>query len=289
MSFAVLLAGWGVWRLALHPLLEHSRMQSARVEAERRIQFTNSLGMKFVPVAGTEVLFSIWETRVADYRAYASAKAGVDRSWENPVCEGQRVISTEDCPVVNVSWEDAKAFCAWLTQKEQGEGKISSRQSYRLPTDWEWSVAVGLNERKGGTPAEKDLKTLDVYPWGSGWPPPQGAGNYLDKAAVRVWRNHERMMGFRVGLPDYDDGHATTARVGCFLPNRFGLYDLGGNVYEWCEDWFDDTHRNRVVRGASWAQPDFGFSLSSHRNYGPPDCRAVEFGFRCVLVVEPAP
>ena len=132
--------------------------------------FENSLGMKFVPVPETKALFSIWDTRVKDYRAYASASSGVDGSWQSP-----GFTQGEDHPVVKVSWDEVKAFCAWLTQKERSEGKISASQSYRLPSDGEWSVAVGLNESQSGTPQAKDSRTPDVYPWGTQWPPPRGA------------------------------------------------------------------------------------------------------------------
>ena len=85
--------------------------------------FTNTLGMKFVPVSGTDVQFSIWETRVKDYAAYAAANAGVDANWKSP---GFKQEDTH--PVVNVNWEDANAFCEWLTKKELAEGKIKAGQ-----------------------------------------------------------------------------------------------------------------------------------------------------------------
>jgi hypothetical protein len=169
----------------------------------------NTLGMKFVPVPGTELLFGIWDVRVKDYRAYAQVNSGVDRSWENPVDEAQKVTPREDCPVVCLSWDDAQAFCAWLTQHERAAGKLSLQQRYRLPQDWEWSVAVGLKEPKAGTPQEKSVRIADAYPWGTQWPPPKGAGNYADetlKRAIPVWPS-----SITAG---YDDGYATTSPVG---------------------------------------------------------------------------
>ncbi len=100
--------------------------------ATKENSFVNSLGMRFVSVPGTKVLFSIWDTRVQDYRAYAEATPGVDARWKR---RDLGLHPGDDYPVVMVSWNDAKAFCAWLTQKERKEGKIGQDQEYRLPTD----------------------------------------------------------------------------------------------------------------------------------------------------------
>jgi len=223
--------------------------------------FVNTLGMPFVPVSGTDVQFSIWETRVKDYAAYAAASSGVDGEW-NSVSFTQ----ANTHPVVNVSWEDANAFCAWLTQKERAAGKITANQRYRLPTDAEWSVAVGLGRETGTTPEAKDGGIKDVYPWGNTWPPPKGAGNYNKSLKV--------------------DKFEHTAPAGSFAVNKLGLHDMGGNVWEWCEDWYDPEEKEyRVLRGASWRNGDPDALLSSVRYYYTPDYRYLSgVGFRCVLV-----
>jgi formylglycine-generating enzyme required for sulfatase activity len=260
--------------------------------------WTNSLGMRFVAVAGTEALFCVWETRVKDYRAFVEDRAnnnsydyrdgmepfvlkadgwkqrGWDYGWNNP-----GFAQTGDHPVTCVSHQDAKAFCGWLTRKERGEGKISASQSYRLPMDWEWSVAVGLNEPRSGTAEDKEEKIKGVYPWGTEWPPPPRAGNY----AGEEWRTPETPSGWNV-IQSYRDGFARTSPVGSFPANRLGLHDLGGNVWEWCEDSYDGRGRGRVLRGASWSNPRARHLLSSYRFYSPPDNRNDYFGFRCVLV-----
>ncbi len=220
----------------------------------------NSLGMKFAPVAGTKVLFSVWDVRVKDYEAYVAASAGVDNSWKSPGFE-----QGPTHPVVNVSWDAAKAFCEWLTKQERQAGLISENQSYRLPTDAEWSVAVGLADEGGGTPEHKDRKIKDVYPWGSEWPPPAGAGNYYSSLKV--------------------DNYERTSRVGSFKANRYGLYDMGGNVWQWCEDFYDGQAGSRVLRGASWSSLNADALLSSLRGLSAPDYRDYVVGFRCVLVV----
>jgi hypothetical protein len=237
--------------------------------------FVNSLGMKFVPVPGTKVLFSIWDTRVQDYRAYAQANSGIDGSWEKP-----GFTQGEDHPVVIVSWNDAKAFCEWLTKKDQAEGKIKASQSYRLPTDAEWSVAAGLNENSIGTPADKNKKIKNVYPWGNSWPPPSETGNYAgSEDKDRDWPSaYETIAGYR-------DGYARTSPVGSFKANRHGLYDMDGNVEQMCEDWYDREMEYRVLRGASWlfAYPD-AFLLSCRGVTSPTNRDKDGFrGFRCVL------
>ena len=223
--------------------------------------FVNTLGMPFVPVKGTEVSFCIWETRVKDYAAYAAANAGVDESWKN---FGRGFKQEDTHPVVKVSWNHANAFCEWLTKKEMAEGKIKAGQKYRLPTDAEWSVAVGLGKEKGNTPEKKQSGIKDVYPWGKEWPPPKEAGNYYKSLKADKF--------------DY------TSPVGSFAANQHGLHDMGGNVYEWCEDKYSPTRTYRVLRGASWGNYGPVPLLSSGRLYGTPGFRSSVVGFRCVLV-----
>jgi formylglycine-generating enzyme required for sulfatase activity len=271
--------------------------------AKRR---TNSLGMVFVAVPGTEVLFSIWETRVKDYAAYAAATPGVRDFWRtlkkpgiedlvdafNAAASGKKsapkppVSNGPDHPVKMVTWAEAKAFCDWLTRKELAEGILRPVESYRLPRDLEWSAAVGLSGEIGTTPEEKSGKIIDIYPWGSQWPPPKGAGNYADLTAKGTFPQRDFIEG-------YDDGYATTAPVGSFQANRYGLYDLGGNVAELCEDgWWQDWGggtkvEDHVTRGASWAFSKRDDLFSSTRDREGPDSCFDFVGFRVVLEVHP--
>ena len=222
--------------------------------------YTNTLGMKFVPVPGTKVAFCIWETRVKDYAAYAAAYAGVSMEWKNP-----EFVQLDTHPVVRMGWEDAQSFCTWLTKKELAAGKIKAGQQYRLPTDEEWSAAVGLGKEKGNTPKERHARIKGVYPWGQGWPPPQAAGNYSPGAGLV-------------------DSFEHTSPVGSFSANALGIHDLGGNVWEWCEDWHDPAAKTiRVLRGASWDVGSPGRLLSSYRVDYSPEYRDDDDGFRCVL------
>ena len=217
--------------------------------------FINSLGMKFVPVSDIRV--SIWETRVQDYATFLQVTG---RRYE-PTDFQQAPTH----PIVKVNWFDAVAFCKWLTEKEHDENLIEDRQSYRLPTDKEWSLAVGLQNEIGGTPQARDGKIKNEFPWGKQWPPPASAGNY--------------------GIPQK---RGATAPVGSFKANSLGLYDLGGNVWEWCADTYKGgtggaTRDWGVLRGASWATTNKLEMQSSYRNVVDRNERDVIYGFRCVL------
>ena len=238
--------------------------------ATKDTPYEHSLGMKFVPVPETDVLFSVWDTRVKDFAAF-EAETGFyqTKTWKilrflQPAWQTPGFDQTCNDPVVNVSWEDAKAFCNWLTKSELGAKKITDSQEYRLPTDTEWSVAVGLPPESGNTPQEKGAKAKAVYPWGTQWPPPKGVGNYA--SSLRV------------------DSHEKTSPVGSFPANRFGLYDMGGNVWQWCEDLYSrENGTARVVRGGSWCNDSPVLLLSALRNFGAPVIRNCNHGFRCVL------
>lgn len=180
--------------------------------------------------------------------------------WDNP-----GFSQTERHPVTCVSWNDAQAFIRWLNRK--------TGRSYRLPTEAEWEYAA-----RAGT------KTARY--WGEN--PDQACqfANVADRTAKKSfpgWTTHE-----------CDDGYVYTAPVGSFRPNAFGLYDMLGNVWEWCEDWFDkDYYKNspvqnptgpsssayRVLRGGSW---DYGprYVRAAYRLNLTPDRRLYSIGFR---------
>jgi formylglycine-generating enzyme required for sulfatase activity len=238
--------------------------------------FTNSLGMKFVAVPGTQILMCIHETRHRDYAAYAAENAGIDESWKHPNKKGAPTGEGDEDPVIDVSWDDAVGFCAWLSKKEG--------RTFRLPTDREWSCAVGIGDRESvdASPTSLNSKIPDVYPWGSQWPPPKGAGNYGDRTLA------DKVPGTNLrDLEDYTDGFVTTAPVMSFLPNQLGLYDLGGNAGEWCQEWFDETHDKRVTRGGSWVNNSKVSMLSSRREPKKPEGRDMFTGFRCVVETGP--
>lgn len=168
-------------------------------------------------------------------------------------------------PVVMVSWKDAMEYIEWLSNK--------AGKKYRLPTEAEWEFAA----RDGGK--------LIEYAWGNIWPNANIAGDELQRHfPERRWPVWE----------DYEDGYVFTAPAGSFAPNSLGLYDMSGNVWEWCADrysanYYDNSpHKNpkgtenathRVRRGGSW----FSVPLSvrtSIRDSGTPDERDFYLGFR---------
>jgi len=170
-------------------------------------------------------------------------------------------------PVIHVSWNDAVAYCDWLSKK--------TGQNYRLPTEAEWEYAA----RSG----DKNYK----YSWGNFGPEGRKGGNIADESAKRIWDCSWLWEG-------YDDGYAYTAPVGSYEPNELGLYDMTGNVWEWCQDWYDvDYYKNspqfdpkgpssgsyRVLRGGSWIDLPI-FVRCSFRYINVPDFRYSYSGFR---------
>lgn len=227
----------------------------------------NSLGQRFAPVGDVE--FCVWLTRVKDFEAFARDTGLKSTKWRTP---GFKQGPAH--PVVNVTWQEAIAFCDWLTDKEHQEGVLPPDQFYRLPTDLEWSQAVGLPAETATTPETRDLDVPDVYPWGNVWPPPAGAGNYAGEET-----------GSDVAIQGYDDGFAWTSPAGSFPPNQYGLYDMGGNVWQWCMDSWNAESQARVLRGASWYNGSLKVSLlSSCRTHAAPDSTTDNYGFRIVRV-----
>jgi formylglycine-generating enzyme required for sulfatase activity len=273
------------------------KARSALERATKDHPWVNSLGMKFVPVAGTQVLFSVWDTRVLDFETfvkstdydaaggmYSLGKDGWKQrgaTWKEP-----GFSQGANHPVVGVSWNDAKEFCKWLTKRERSAGDLSQDREYRLPKDEEWSAAVGLKNEAGSTPEEKSGK-IALYPWDipqkrdKSWPTPSGAGNYCGEESRIGNEPKDRSV-----IEGYNDGYPRTSPVGSFEANFSGLHDMGGNVWQWCEDWYNAQAQYRVLRGASWNSYYPDFLLASYRFNFVPDSRFGTFGFRCVVAVD---
>ena len=241
--------------------------------------YVNTLEMRFVPVPiksgpskGKRVLFSVWETRVSDYEAFVKAER---RDWPKPDFPQE-----DDHPAVRVSWEDAVAFCEWLTERERKKGKLGPNESYRLPTDHEWSCAVGIgrDEDASQLPTQKNNRLGEVYPWGKQWPPPAGSGNYRGEETRK-----NPLLDGKEPIKGYTDGFDRTAPVGSYELEHNGIKDLSGNVREWCQDWFSGDQSRRVLRGGSWINLSEVFLRSSYRDDYSPTYRNLSIGFRCVV------
>jgi len=200
--------------------------------------------------------------------------------------QGTQPLDDDSLPVVEVSWEQAALFCNWLSAKAslppvyvEKNGRLTAADQigtgYRLPTEAEWEYAA----RIGGGQAAAGLK----FPWGSGYPPPRGSGNYADASAKDILPAY---------IESYDDGYPATAPPGKFKANRLGLHDMGGNVAEWCHDYYQiydagkksvdpagpREGRHHVVRGSSWQHGNISALRLAYRDYS--DGKRPDLGFR---------
>ena len=195
-------------------------------------------------------------------------------------------------PAVQVSWQQAAAFCNWLSKKEglpafyqQKKGIVtgynSSATGYRLPSEAEWAWAA----RTSG-------QALLRFPWGDTFPPTQVVGNYADTTSAYVTGS---------SLNSYTDGHVVSAPVASFKPNQHGLYDMGSNTSEWVHDVYGipsangatqrdplgrqpQTDDNYVIRGASWDHSKLRELRLSYRDYG--QAGRDDVGFRVARYAE---
>jgi formylglycine-generating enzyme required for sulfatase activity len=246
-----------------------------------------------IPLIGLteDTSLAAWPTRLQDFAAFITA-TGYDATgdmltlgkddfdwlphgytWASP-----GFAQTSDHPVVGVSYHDAVAFCAWLTEQERLAGNIDSRQSYGLPTDLAWSLAVGLRQEEGGSPEERLYHSKGTYPWGPNWPPPPNFGNY---AGAESRLDMPSWWGVVPG--GYVDPFPRTSPVASFAPNPLGFYDLSGNVWEWCGDAYCPGSLARVIRGGSWGSDRPAYLQSANRIPKFPDSRNDETGFRIAL------
>ncbi|MEU8774503.1 formylglycine-generating enzyme family protein [Streptomyces sp. NPDC048606] len=169
------------------------------------------------------------------------AVSGAD--WRRPEGPGSSFADRQDHPVVHVSWNDARAYCAW--------------SGTRLPTEAEWEYAArgGLEQRR--------------YPWGDELRP---GGRYMCNIWNGDFPTHNSLA----------DGYRGTAPAKSFRPNGYGLYNAVGNVWEWCADRFDPAGPQRSMRGGSHMCHDSYCNRYrvAARTRNTPDSSSGNIGFR---------
>lgn len=202
---------------------------------------------------------------------------------------GRALLSEDDRPVVNLSWEKAVRFCNWLSEKEGLEpayevvnGAWILRQphttGFRLPTEAEWAWAARY---ANGAPTR--------FPWGDAMPPVANAGNFADESAANMVPYH---------IIGYNDKFRGPAPSGTYPANELGLYDLAGNVSEWIHDYYSiQTYREtltdpigpssgdyHVIRGSNYTHGRFSELRWTFRDYGSEP--RPDVGFRIARYVE---
>jgi len=197
----------------------------------------------------------------AHYRAFLA-----DARHPAPATIDDAAFSGPGQPAVGVSWEDAAAYCRWLS------GKTGKHFRLCRDSEWEYAARGGLEQK--------------LYPWGDDLTP---AGKHL----CNIWQ------GEFPRVDTAEDGFAGACPVDAFPPNPYGLYSITGNVWEWCADWFHtafDTRPQHKPTGPPSGQAKVmkGGSFLCHASYcnryrvaartsNTPDSAASNIGFRCVV------
>jgi serine/threonine protein kinase/formylglycine-generating enzyme required for sulfatase activity len=216
--------------------------------------------MEFVWIKDLNVWVGKYEVTNGEYRKFK-------RDHDSKAYEGHS-LNGDRQPVVSVNFDDAKAYAAWMTERDRVVGLLPEGYRYRLPADKEWEAYT-----KSGKNWE--------YPWGNNWPPKSWeAGNYPDSKTKQSFSGWDVISG-------YTDGYAVTAPVEKSWANPWGLYGLGGNVWEIAAK--DATNSSfGAWRGGSWSTHDQDYLRCSYRYDFDGSYRRGNGGFR-LLLSQPSP
>lgn len=206
--------------------------------------------MEFIWLPSMKIWVSKYEVTNEDFRRFR-------RGHDSGEYRGHSLNGSRQ-PVVQVNFEDAKVFAEWLTERENGQ---LGNMRYRLPTESEFQTYSQCGDGR-------------QYPWGNQWLSGIGkAGNYHGQEGAGPWPK----------ISGYDDGHAVTAPVEKSWENSWGLYGIGGNVWEACAS---DSNPDifGAWRGAAWNDRNWpDMTCSSRFGIGAALNRQNDFGFRLVL------
>ncbi len=210
-----------------------------------------------------------WDWTAGEWRKQKNA------NWERP---GYPYELKPTMPVVNCSWEDARAFCAWLTRRERDAGRLPPDLEYRLPTEAEWEYACRAGQK--GRPR---------FWWGDDWADAEGKANVRD--ATPIDAENKIVWTDAAEWEDQWSFAAPVDRNGKAGRNPFGLADMLGNVAEWVLDGYDEKQAGiamqapitplRVIRGGSYRNGLFK-SRNASRAGAAPDTVRQDIGFRVV-------
>ncbi|MDD4871607.1 MAG: SUMF1/EgtB/PvdO family nonheme iron enzyme [Kiritimatiellae bacterium] len=215
-----------------------------------------------VPIGMNETLFFVWiEPLKLWVSKYETTNAQFKRFKpdHNSMFRESFKLNNPDQPVVYVSWNDAKNFCDWLNK--YFSSSIPVNCEFRLPTDKEWVLAARCGTNR-------------LYPWGNEWPPKYG--NFSDLTA-------RKELSDWAGIKGYDDGFAVSCPVTESGVNEWNLYGLAGNVWEWCDDWFDNSKKYKVRHGGSWDFDDQKSLRIDYRGFDRSGTHDDTVGFRVVI------
>ena len=202
--------------------------------------------MRFIYIPALKRHIGKYEVSNKQYRCFKQAHTSGEHK--------QLTLNKDDQPAVALSWNDANNFCAWMTKTIGG-----NQWRFRLPTEQEWETVATCSK-----PVE--------YPWGDG-PIPRN-WNYFGVENPEPGQKLDHNDGYRVSCPVQKSG-----------ANAWGLYGVGGNVWEWCEDADDTEGKTRVLKGAAWSDCAPLFLKISRRSSYTADYKSSNIGLR--VIAEP--